>query len=466
VSQRSLYIRSDDSGRIVAATDKTDYSPGENVNLRIGVKTPTNIPVITILSVSVTDDRLAGNRSAGTEVSGGAPAMGEAQFRDYTPAALDALMLMSAPLYTGWGNAPAGGAGPAEARFADSSLLYIQGKALHKNNLPLQRCVVNLVAADKGLFLTDTTDKDGKFLFPFTEYEDGARFNIKLTSIGGNGVGGKLILDKVDIPTFHTPQTLKSGYSAEELAMIRRYMRVQTAMEQMVVKVDSMMKPAVVINRKRLPPEDEAQRTSMFSDVIGPDQLRPNGVDLTYDALSNIPGFTTAISRMGTGGTNAPLVLVDGVEMGRIGDLKGFFELMDETSIEFIEILKGPLTAIYGIEGAAGVILVHTRKHIAEVAQRDVAQVDEKGLATISPRGYCKQPDVFTGGYDKTKGLEAAGKGETSTLYWNANLQTDVLGNAQIDFSTFLRRATYSAAIVGFTPGAGIVAKTIQIICR
>ena len=38
VSQRSVYTRSGDSGRIVAATDKTDYSPGDNVNLRIGVK--------------------------------------------------------------------------------------------------------------------------------------------------------------------------------------------------------------------------------------------------------------------------------------------------------------------------------------------------------------------------------------------------------------------------------------------
>ena len=119
-----------------------------------------------------------------------------------------------------------------------------------------------------------------------------------------------------------------------------------------------------------------------------------------------------------------------------------------------------------GLQGAAGVILVHSRNHRQDVAQQNVAEVNDKGLATISPRGYCKQPDVFTGGYDKTKGLEAAGKGETSTLYWNANLQTDGLGNAQIDFSTFLRRATYSAAIVGFTPGAGIVAKTIQIICR
>jgi hypothetical protein len=467
VSQRSVYTRSGDSGRIVAATDKTDYSPGDNVNLRIGVKAPHNIPVITILSISVTDDRLTGNRGAVRDVAGGLPETEEAQFRNYSPAALDALMLTAAPLYIGWGKAPAGGAGQVTAQFADSTLLYIQGKAVGKNNLPLQQEVVNLVAADKGLFLTDTTDKDGRFVFPLSEYDDGTKFYIKLTKINGNGIGGKLVLDKVNIPKFHTPQALKRGYSSEELAMVRRYKQIQDAMVQLVEKSDSTLKPALVsvIDQKKLPPEDERQRVSLFSDIISPDQLKTGGVDMIYEALSNIPGFTTGINRTASGSTNAPLLLVDGVEAGG-GDLKSFFESLDESNVEFIEVLKGPLTAIYGMQGAAGVILIHSRNHRQDVAQQNVAEVNDKGLATISPRGYCKQPDVFTGGYDKTKGLEAAGKGETSTLYWNANLQTDGLGNAQIDFSTFLRRATYSAAIVGFTPGAGIVAKTIQIICR
>jgi uncharacterized membrane-anchored protein len=51
-------------------------------------------------------------------------------------------------------------------------------------------------------------------------------------------------------------------------------------------------------------------------------------------------------------------------------------------------------------------------------------------------------------------------------LYWNANLLTDNLGNAKVDFFTGTRQATYSAAIVGITPGGDIVEKTIQIKCR
>jgi len=464
-SQRSIYIRSSDSGRIVAATDKTDYSPGDSVNLRIGVKVPNNIPVITILSISVTDDRLTGNRGAAQDVARGLPETEEAQFRDYSPAALDVLMMKAAPLYTGWGKSPAGGAGQVAARFADSTLLYIRGKAVGKNNLSLQREVVNLVAADKGLFLTDTTDKDGRFVFPLSEYDDGTRFYIKLTKINGNGVGGKLVLDKVDIPKFHTPSALKYSYGSEELAMVTRYKRFLVAVKQLVEKASDTLKPATVVDRKRLPPEDEAQRVSLFSDIIGPDQLKTGGVDMIYNALLNIPGFTTGVNRTMLGGANAPLVLVDGIQAGG-GNLKGFLETFDESNVEFIEILKGPLTAIYGMQGAAGVILIHSRNQGQDVARQDVAEVNEKGLAAISPRGYCSQPDVFASGYDNTKGVRGAGMGYAPTLYWNANLLTDTQGNAQVDFTTALLRATYSAAIVGFTPGVGIVAKTIRIICR
>src|SRR5579863_6414101 len=87
VSQRSVYIRSNDSGRIVAATDKTAYSPGDKVNLSIGVKAAHDIPVVTLLSVAVTDDRLTGEHGSTDDGMDRLPVPEEAQYRDYSPAA-------------------------------------------------------------------------------------------------------------------------------------------------------------------------------------------------------------------------------------------------------------------------------------------------------------------------------------------------------------------------------------------
>jgi hypothetical protein len=93
--------------------------------------------------------------------------------------------------------------------------------------------------------------------------------------------------------------------------------------------------------------------------------------------------------------------------------------------------------------------------------------VNDKGITTIYPKGYANQQDVFAATHEKKKGsAPAAATGDASTLYWNANLPTDNLGNAKVDFFTGSRQATLTAAIVGITPGGDILEKTIQIKCR
>ncbi len=470
VSQRSVYIGRSDSGRIVAATDRADYSPGDKVNLSIGVKAQHDNPVMTtLLSVSVTDDRLTGDHGKDEEGTEGLPAKEDAQFRGYSPAALDILMLTEPPFYTGWGKASAD-AGQGAARFADTNLLDIRGKAVDKKNAPLQRYIVNLVAADKGLFLGDTTDMDGRFQFPLSEYDEGTTFNMKVTDIKGKGIEGKLIMDKLDYPQFRTPQALKRGFGSEELAAIRRYRSTEVASEQTEIKDSTLLKPVTVVEgRKKLPDYDEAKRASPFSDIVGPDQMRSGGVDDIYNALSSIPGFTSGVNRnvsAGSANVDPFLVLLDGVDMGVGGDIKSFFESLDETNIEFIEVLKGALTAIYGMQGSGGVILIHS----VNGSSSAVVQTNDKGITTIHPKGYYNQSDVYASGYDKNdkkKGPSAAaGTGDAATLYWNANIPTDNLGNAKVDFFTGRRQATYSASIVGVTPGGDILEKKIQIKCN
>jgi hypothetical protein len=465
VSQRSVYIGSSDSGRIIAATDKADYSPGDKVNLSIGVKAEHNNPVMTtLLSVSVTDDRITGDHGRAEEDIEGLPATDDAQFRGYSPAALDLLMLTEPPSYADWGKASAN-QGQDAARFVDSNLLNIRGKAVSKTNEPLRHYIVNLVSSENGLFLADTTDMDGRFQFPVSEYDDGVKFNMKLTDIKGKGTEGKLVMDKLDYPQFRTPQALKRGFASEELSAIRRYRGTLEASGQTETKDSTLLKPVTVEGRKKLPDYDEAKRASPFSDVIGPDQMRKGGVDEIYNALSSIPGFTSGVNRNVSAGSmnvDAFLVLMDGVDINTGGDIKGFLESLDETNIEFIEVLKGPLTAIYGVQGAGGVILIHSVNGSAPVLQ-----TNDQGVTTIHPKGYYNQSDVYASGYDKKKGSTAVtGTGDAATLYWNANIPTDNLGNAKVDFFTGRRQATYSAAIVGVTPGGDILEKKIQIKCN
>jgi len=465
VSQRNIYIGAD-SGRIVAATDKSDYSPGDKVNLSIGVRS-LNPAVTTFLSLAVTDDRLTADHGGGTSAAEGLSPAEDDSLKGYSAADLDIVMLSQPPSYGNWGTG-ATTAGRIVVPLADTDLLNIRGKVVNRNNEPLQKHIVNLVSGDNRFFLADTTDMNGHFVFPLSEYDDGTKFNMKLTDLKGRGTEGKMILDKIDYPQFNTPRALKKGFNSDELAMIRRYRSAQAAWDQPVVRDSTMLKPVTVEGRKKLPDYDEAKRASPFSDVIGRDELRKGGVDEVFNALSNVPGLTTGINRNPSAGSmnvDPFYILLDGVPVNTGNDLKSFLESLDASNIEFIEVLKGPLTAIYGLQGSGGVILINSLDKT-----RDVAQVNSQGLATIYPKGYFNQPDVFASGYDKKKGAAAAAAGaaaeQTSTLYWNANIPTDNRGNAKVDFFTGARQATYLAAIVGVTPAGDIVETKIRIKCR
>lgn len=470
VSQRFVYIGASDTNRIVASTDKAGYSPGEKVNLSIGVKSANDLSQLAaILSVSVTDDRLTGERAG---VSGanelGFPGLEDTLARNYSPAALDLLMLAQPRTYIDWGS-QAGATAMNIVQFADSNLLNLRGKAVNKNNDPLNKYIINLVSGDNRFFLADTTDAQGRFDFPLSEYDDGTKFNMKITDIHGKATEGKLILDKLDYPQFHTPRELKRGLGNDELAMIRRYKSQHVDDEPPGLKDSTLLKPATVEARKKLPDYDEAKRVSPFSQVIGPDQLRKGGVDEVYNALSRVPGLTSGVNRTmslgiggGSEGTSSFYVVQDGIPVNTGGDVKVYLESLDATNIEFIEVLTGPLTAIYGMEGAPGVILI-----TSVTGHENTAQTNDKGLTTIFPKGYYNQSDVFASGFDKKKPSAPAGSTTTpSTLYWNANVLTDNKGNAKVDFFTGHQQAMYSAAIVGITMGGDIVRKKIQIRCQ
>lgn len=58
------------------------------------------------------------------------------------------------------------------------------------------------------------------------------------------------------------------------------------------------------------------------------------------------------------GSVGAPLVIVDGVRMGNRGDLS----FLNANDVARIEVVKGPQTSFYGMNGRDGVLLVSTKR--------------------------------------------------------------------------------------------------------
>ncbi|MFQ5564981.1 MAG: TonB-dependent receptor plug domain-containing protein [Paracoccaceae bacterium] len=105
--------------------------------------------------------------------------------------------------------------------------------------------------------------------------------------------------------------------------------------------------------------------------VVTGEQLRQRQVRYVADALRQVPGLAVSRSSGSIGGltqirvrgaeSNQVLVLIDGVEVSSI--LTGEFDFggLVAADIERIEVLRGPQSALYGSNAAAGVISIITR---------------------------------------------------------------------------------------------------------
>lgn len=84
-------------------------------------------------------------------------------------------------------------------------------------------------------------------------------------------------------------------------------------------------------------------------------QGKTSGVQVTSSSGSPGSGYNIRIRGVTTNGDNSPLVIVDGVNIGTdIG-------VIDPNDIASVDIIKDAATAIYGVQGANGVILITTK---------------------------------------------------------------------------------------------------------
>ncbi|MBY8978274.1 TonB-dependent receptor [Rhodobacteraceae bacterium NNCM2] len=156
--------------------------------------------------------------------------------------------------------------------------------------------------------------------------------------------------------------------------------------------------------------------------IITSEQLEAQGMRYVSEALRQVPGL--AVSRTGSNGgftqirvrgaeANQVLVLVDGLEISPAGNGEVDFGSLVASDIERIEVLRGPQSALFGSNAAAGVISIVTKRGARE---------------GVSFRG------MVEGGSDGTALLQAgvSGGGET----WDAAFGASFLDTAGVNVAT------------------------------
>lgn len=130
---------------------------------------------------------------------------------------------------------------------------------------------------------------------------------------------------------------------------------------------DTVHLGAIVVTANKLP--TPASSTGAAVTVISGQQLRERGVRRVIDALRTVPGV--AVAQLGSTGAVASVfmrggesdyvqVVIDGVQANDPGGSYDWAHLTTD-DVERIEIVRGPVSVLYGSDAVAGVVQIFTR---------------------------------------------------------------------------------------------------------
>ncbi len=472
VSQRSIYI---DTGltSVATKTDKSVYGAREKVKLDLSVSTAEDRPLGALFSLAVTDDHFTAplperevfasfnpdNVQLPDPGSSTAPGWED----KYSPQEIDLIMLMQKKLYTDWKFDEPIVQATSPSSDPDSNLLVIRGKIESKNGQPVKGCLVYLHSKKNAIFQNDTTDERGHFLFYVGDFDDGEQYNLKVTNLKGNGIEGKVVLDNSAYPRFNTPRNLKKKFDLSEQNVVRHF-RSRQLDSTSFANGNSSLKPVTVKGTKSGAGYDQSKRVSPNSYIIPGESLSNGDPNALVNAIKSVPGLNTGMNSvsMNVAGdlsmSNSYMVILDGINYS--GSAGGdIISSVNPLQVDFVEVLLGPEAAYYGVEGSTGVVIINTINKT-----REVTSVDDKGAATIFPKGYFKDLGFPSPDYDKKeKNKNASFTDQRTTIYWKGDLLTDNNGKAGVVFFTADAPATYTASLTGVTVTGELVYKLIKI---
>jgi hypothetical protein len=462
VSKRSVFNTAYNTG-IALSTDKPEYGSRQKVKTNLTVTDRSGNPVKAVMSVSVSDNLLAGVH----------PFFHAADyfllFRN-SPVFFTKEMLKNA---AAWDMATVTlsnkenflKANPAVSVEKDFYWdgLELTGSIKDGQGTPLAGELVVLVPEKETTGMNDTTDTQGVFRFRDIEFYGKKMFHVMVPAIFNKQ-------DKYDIhsgstgwPVIQTSAFFEKIKQAEPFSQLIDFNRLAA---------DSFLAGSTRISLQQLALQDgdetkkgKSSRKGLSPHRITGEQLDKLGLSNTANAVLMIPGVIMMDGRLtirggmrtpfGNASDIEPLLLLDGVPT-RAGSVIDYLNSIPPSHIDYIEVLTGPEAAIYGTRSGNGVIVVKTTSQLRESSQN-------KDRQTILADGFYRQETFFEPAYDNYNVRSAVFNDNRSTVYWNGQLITDSTGKASFSFFTADLKNEYSVIIQGITEKGELIFQSYAI---
>ena len=466
LSERSVYVY-ENNVHIKVATDKNSYAKRDKVTLNVSITDAQQVSIPSIVAVSVIDTLFSDPREQCT-----LPAMAYnqesidniflARYECLTDEETDLMMIENNNTY----QTPVK-TNPQPTGFDMDSILYIKGIVLNGKNEPSANKVLTLLSnSGISLFYTDTTDNNGRFCFPLENYYDSTQFVIEVRNQKGNPENAKILLDTFMVPGISTPVYLKQFLPVQTKA-VKKYLN--TYYNTALMDWDKHTLPPVTVKDRKKPVNyNESKRVSPNSVILTSDDLdERNSVGnavLRAGSMQLLNGYLTmhGLTRMqAPDASSEPILLVDGAQVPLSGDVAesspvmSYLNSLNPKDIDFIEILKGPEAANYGLRGGHGVILVNL------LNKRRELKGDADNMKKFYAKGVSIPVPFPNAGYQQEDLKTSTVTNNRSTLFWDGSLLSDYGHNPVLTFYTGDVPATYKVTVTGITIHGDFIYKTI-----
>ncbi|MBE9585437.1 TonB-dependent receptor plug domain-containing protein [Mucilaginibacter sp. JRF] len=460
LNERLAFIQKADDLKIKLTSDKTDYKTREKVSLGIDSRFSPDSAGVSNLSMSVVDESkvkvdedeentILSSMLLVSDLKGYVekPNYYFHDVSDKTRTDLDLLMLTQGYRRFEWKQLLAGDATPMI--YKPEQTIDIAG-TVTQSKKPVAGAKVMLFNNTGGgrPFMVDTVaDANGHFIFKGLVFTDSLKFMVQATT-----PKGKRYVDvKLDNATRQgvTINKNRGDISVNVDGDMMGYLRQSTAYFNEKVKYGittrSFLLNEVKIQDKR---EPLVKHSSNLNGAGNADQVL-SAKDLQTCATLDqcLQGrLVGVVFRNGipytTRGGGQMTVMIDGMAQGDDALLN-----MAPSDVETIEVLRnGGKTAIYGFQGANGVILITTKRGDGGFKTSYVG--NPPGVVMYTPLGYYAPRVFYSPKYDAPAANDKM-VDMRSTIYWNPNIYCDGKKATDISYFNADGKGTYRVVVEG-----------------
>lgn len=333
--------------------------------------------------------------------------------------------------------------------FQPEKSMKISGR-ITKGGKPVVKGKVSLFSSSGGFFATDTlSDAEGRFNFDEIAFGDSTRFIVQARTDKDN----KNVQIDLDMPSNQTITTNKNTGDIEinvnttlmpYLNQSDKYFDEQ--MRRGFLSRTIMLKEVKIVEKKNPAPNSANLNGAGRADQV----ITAKDLEIAFSLSQYLSGRIAGVNivngkavmmrSMGLGGARSMAIVLDGMNMGNDFGLDD----INVIDIESVEVLKNiGNTAIYGSQGANGVIVITTKRGAG--TENNYARYSP-GIVTYTPKGYYAVRQFYSPKYTATPDDKPDLR---TTVYWNPHLVSDPTGKANINYFNTDQAGKYRVVIEG-----------------